>query len=900
MFKGFLNLKKFLLAASLLCGMLIIHSCGDIGEGPGPESKLEPLLDCDLGEAKFEEIFDKELTSEWECLTKTMDLFIRHVRNEHKNYLSLKSLYEYIDNNKPEMKDDKPLIKAFFQIANLIVGLPEDFPTDRDPDSLDLHISQANVTKIIDFLKILNKNAVVIARLMESETETPQRIHLQYSAKVRELATEISLSLSRIFNTQKKDEQELNLVNFLDTFINDENRDEIELAKSLVFAKRILLGCKKDPRTGRPNCSVENGGNSISNREVFYLINNLATYTTIAYDFVRFNKIIFQSEYDKFKLFDNDLSKLEELIFFTDSDISTELFKVSNLLDVAKHFEDEIGVDLSKHEPTVLNILDIVFGYDYSNIRESERDKPERLEERRSVTYGEFKEILKHGHNLFQKGIVFHDLYQRYTRILESSGPLTPEFLRDYEPVHEYEKINLTKFIKIVTDYRFFNDDVAPVYVDGYRRNAKAFYQIGLFEYLFDLVFRFIEKKYPCHNEIFKDYRCEENDKPVLEDYKATMTLRQVERLILDLGPLLQEMGIVIPGRESSSANNATLMSDLFQFQSDGKLKIQVPEATEFGASVFAAIEIGDKVLDKMKVACPLDWQYEDPDCQPTQNPDGTLDDSKCDITVNVPCVRENFFNVLFSDWEDDDGKLRNLKSNLPLLHKYVFEELSAREQMNFIIESELFARTCYSMDLRNDKEIFHPLIQDPKTKEFHVTDLPDVPMGRGDMLVILGGLLNIESTILRWDLDPDVGNANNRMDPKEVDEAYTKVYETAIKALVKTSSGKLVSQVLSKQIFQYIVKFGKVPGTADLIKFLVLDTNKKVPATRSTIATILKTISGENAKLCELKELEAEQNKDACKANPNNPDECPCMMSLKSEETRLKHCYPDIFGDGE
>jgi hypothetical protein len=88
------------------------------------------------------------------------------------------------------------------------------------------------------------------------------------------------------------------------------------------------------------------------------------------------------------------------------------------------------------------------------------------------------------------------------------------------------------------------------------------------------------------------------------------------------------------------------------------------------------------------------------------------------------------------------------------------------------------------------------------------------------------------------------------------------------------------------------------VPELKDFLKVL-FGKDKKQPADRMTIASILKTISLEQNKLCKPKDVEKEQNKAACQDENNyNPDECECLIQNQSERVRLKHCYPEIFGE--
>ena len=104
--------------------------------------------------------------------------------------------------------------------------------------------------------------------------------------------------------------------------------------------------------------------------------------------------------------------------------------------------------------------------------------------------------------------------------------------------------------------------------------------------------------------------------------------------------------------------------------------------------------------------------------------------------------------------------------------------------------------------------------------------------------------MMHIETTIIRW----DVRHHNNFMDSDEVMDAYT-IYSPALDGfLVKMPP---LVQRLKKQIYQFLVKYEKVPDAKEfssLFKFarFLLSFNKEAPANRKTIASILVTI-GEN-----------------------------------------------------
>jgi hypothetical protein len=112
--------------------------------------------------------------------------------------------------------------------------------------------------------------------------------------------------------------------------------------------------------------------------------------------------------------------------------------------------------------------------------------------------------------------------------------------------------------------------------------------------------------------------------------------------------------------------------------------------------------------------------------------------------------------------------------------------------------------------------------------------------------MTIMLAMIHVETTILRWD-----ENANNFMDSGEVDKAYS-IYAPALDGFLKDKNP--IIKKLKKQIYQYMIKYEKVPDEKDFgsimkfVKFL-LSFKKDSPADRKTIASILVAIGKENEK---------------------------------------------------
>ncbi len=153
-----------------------------------------------------------------------------------------------------------------------------------------------------------------------------------------------------------------------------------------------------------------------------------------------------------------------------------------------------------------------------------------------------------------------------------------------------------------------------------------------------------------------------------------------------------------------------------------------------------------------------------------------------------------------------------------------------SEEFMAFITETESFTRSCMYYDPEKTEEVY---------------------LKANDAFAVFAGLLNVESTLLRFDLDQNNNiDAYNSNGQNEVLNAYYSVYKGALIALVEgIVNNKIIARLLAKPIFQYLVKYSEVPSTSDFSSIwrfakFILKRNKAADISRTTIATMLRTIN--------------------------------------------------------
>ncbi len=101
---------------------------------------------------------------------------------------------------------------------------------------------------------------------------------------------------------------------------------------------------------------------------------------------------------------------------------------------------------------------------------------------------------------------------------------------------------------------------------------------------------------------------------------------------------------------------------------------------------------------------------------------------------------------------------------------------------------------------------------------------------------------------MLRFDIDQNnLVDAYNSNGKNEAITAFNDVYKSAVVPLVEGIVGnEAAAKLLAKPVFQYLVKYGRVPGALDLGKFL-FKRNKNANINRTTVSNILRVIGEES-----------------------------------------------------
>lgn len=324
------------------------------------------------------------------------------------------------------------------------------------------------------------------------------------------------------------------------------------------------------------------------------------------------------------------------------------------------------------------------------------------------------------------------------------------------------------------------------------------------------------------------------------EDFSAVgdfvMSLEQLENLMRDFGEFFVGEGYVFPGKEVSSAETITLMATLFHPTSNGDSRLEINEFVELVVTMTSSLRLATDMQSELRDQC-----------------------GEANLTsIHPGCYRAGLVSFLEKSIEN-----RKRKDFLPGLYAYL-KELTPWKYDQYIRSAAKFSRTCT-----------------------HFADGTEVPMVAGDFIVSWGGLLAIEQTMLTFDTDK-----SGVLEAREVDLAY-RVYKSAIEALIPPG----FMQRFSYQIFQYMVRYRRVPDVPDvsgissfwkavkegshLLQFIVRPNRyRRSFADRMTFAKVLEIIADNSPSVI------------------NNPFDCELLRNDETDEVLSSFTAATLSGE--
>lgn len=902
---------KHLLLNLMLMLSFLLSSCSNTGSTDDDfndlktqeikKKKVMTNLSCPMDPKSFGQIFVKNIEPDLACLQLNLDTFVKFVRTDKPGYLSRKHLSLYIKKNLKSV-DHKVMdtLNTVFDLNNLFFGSDKNY------------IHPKNVKKLVKIFKIFNIEAVdsKIFQYFTSTKKTSYATHLKHRSKIVKAMNRISKELlSKKFFVRDRDSLDKidDLEKFFDRFDHGNKSELLEHIRMVLFTKKAFFGGAhnqlnyldlEEMLTKMPSLTsvvfdmskaslikfkdLENGGP---------LLNFILNDVNILYKNMHFNKMPdetvtdlnkikesinhFLPEYSNFLNYNKSILKIKTLFFGgADADPSWDLdskeyrsyaknasnFKAGEITNAVKHvrkiltqgiefyrmykfFDDKDRSKMGDHRiSTTLPIMGVEI---YDNVVSSLKNY----------------DSLKTGEKLKRKDKKLkREAIDRKLKRLERDKRLGKLALIDFS---EFSSSNsdlyMDNFSRIVSNYRFFKGKFeSPYYSDDIKRNADAVFEISVIEYLAKVA--------------FMEYGV--RDESVVGKYKIDMDI--FKRFLIDFSDFLEDNDVLLPGRAANTAETGTLMSTLFQYQSNGDGFIEVPEIVEFGVSILAGLEVAESFVDNVEVECDKD-EFD---------------------RLNPTCFRENFHAGLT---KERGNKKKKISSYLSRLNQF-FDHATQDEKIAFVKETENFARLCTNF-----------------------SDGREIPLVKNDMMAIFGGLLNVEQTMARFD-----HNRNNILDPHEVDEGYD-IYKSAVYAILPTKgpegSEEPMLTFLADEFYKYLMKhkrvldipmegwfgqkkFGKnlkqtFSELTDFLKFWWFE-NKSVPADRITIGTILTTLSNfspeatANPFPCD-RLLVPLKLQEKCVANPSSHKKCDEILEYRScQENEIENAWAEVAGTGK
>lgn len=394
----------------------------------------------------------------------------------------------------------------------------------------------------------------------------------------------------------------------------------------------------------------------------------------------------------------------------------------------------------------------------------------------------DLKNLISHGKEIITKGQVFHQVYEHYNNILLSRSQVDIPVKDLMAKFPNFKREHLEDFSRIISKYRYLRGNFdSPYYSNSHYRNAAGAAEVAIFEYAIKIVAKKYGRATPG----------------ALGGY--SFELDDVTGIINKFQEFLYDEGFVYPGRNAKTAETVTLMGSLFQYQSDKNKMLDVNELTEFAISLFSGDTVGSKLNKALLTECSVD-KYN---------------------RVDPACYKKHFFQKLCSTSGSYYPRLVEwLGMDLKKCDEYQPTQLA----MDYLNRSIQAARTCNNYSDQGKEEI---------------------PYSSGDSMTIFTAMLNIESTLARY----DVRMNNNIMDKEEVLDAY-EIYGPAIEGFINKMKGieLILARQLKREIFLYLIKHEEIPSGVQLLKFVAFDFKKRSTANRKTIASILVNIGAQGA----------------------------------------------------
>ncbi len=833
----------------------LIISCGDnglfgnINEGKGTppifkDQNLE-FANCELDPEEFLYILEKNISNQINCLYNQLSLYMESVEaaypelieeskavdSNNPNYnIRFSKLKQYIDNKRPEFSYLLPEFSFYFELVNFGVG-------NSEIDVLYKH----DLKFLRDFLIMFNKEIVSMGRHLRvlDDSDLPWTVakHSFVKEKIIKSAMNIAtearngtgddISVKAVLSRQGRDKlgrkipddlppnnNQISLKKVLTQFLTIDRIDTVNSMLKFDFVKRMFLG-------GSPKNITRNELKTLT-------IKKLIPGLEMFYDIYRYKDFETGSNAIEFKYTElkKHLRNLETKLLYKGSDLSS-YFSLNEMYEFLDEWGERLlGIDfkpfkLRNYEWEILKIKDLYLG---------NRNK--------EITYSDMNKILSWSKKLTKIGLDFSKLFEVNKEVINSGKKIgLSNSLKPTDGIDDPRGRMFTNFQRVLIKYRYFTgkDGVLPRYGNKYVRNLPSLILTYQLEELLAPIIADYEKRFPCaevkHKNIGKkgetfyvreSFRCAKG-----EDYNKTLSAIQIGMLLKEfIGPV-EKLGVVAKGGEVDAAGNVASISDLFLFSSNGDAVLQKEELTEFIFNLVYSIQIKSNVvkmltpIDRKKVANNLKNRTVE-SCAIVDNV--TLNDKRYPVDIrgvgkryDATCVRSIFYSLFKNAFSVRSGRndINTKYFNYFEKFKQFHDNSSEREKYELMLLLEKYTRTCAH---------------------------DNMPFSESDIMALFSGILNVESTLAKFDFNND-----NIINIAETDATF-KHFKDALISIdprLNTTGGRFLN--FPRKAFNYIVDKKKVPKGGTISSFYkLMAKSPKKPAYRDTLAAVLVALSGE------------------------------------------------------
>ncbi len=633
-------MKKEILTTLLLTCLLLLNGCffSDTPEDKDDSTYIvERLKDsCEIDSDKLANILTEDVSKEIECVGTKLDQFATYVRRSDPNYINHAELSRFINKFFPEDADAlNDSLDLIFDLAHLILEDKEEV------------ISLSNIRPLVLLFKTFNREAVYINNLLDfddticsiSATNDCYNTFLIKRSKYRASVERLASYINNLLRGKKRNIDQIRILDFIRKLNkafpddNDEDFIDVDLAKDLLFVKRIFLGGNKS---------------TLQTNEVYQFLNKLPYFATLLFDLQYGTTEVFESNpNEQVHLYANHLHQLKRIIYtdFLDNEIvftTQELINALNrLLTGDNSPSDEFrDIDFNNFKSVIETLKGRILGG--NALYYTQTDITNTLYLAQEVC----------------EGIYFNSIiYDYYQERMSDPSPISEITLptKDELPLLSYIRPDMIPkywkiFKHIVKNYRYFTNskDHIQHYEQDIIRSKYGLNEIYVMRWFSDRLLRAYGS--PAGNG----------------EYHGTQ--QQLEEALLSLRPLLEEFNFW-PKKFETFAFNMLTLSDLFQPQSNGDIYLDLDEMTEYLELVVSTVNIHNMVEEDM-------LQY----CRHLPMPNAEDDDPIFDPA----CYRKHFFQVFFDDL--------HLEDKFPRLYEY-YQNSGIEELVQYHKFVEEFAR---------------------------------------------------------------------------------------------------------------------------------------------------------------------------------------------------------------